>query len=575
MNVEITKEMYEAVGGRNGINFKPWDVGGEESVRWSSTSINLQRYSTKSVESLRQLLASQQVKGSHRALQDLTVWLEAAKVGPGLAKCKNVKQFASLVYEYMQRQPKFRLYEKDEKRGVWHPYYLSNIQYTPRSESRGGVTPAHTTLTLCWSELGVVESATEVFHDGDVRNLTVPAALQGKGYVPESPALLKTYQSDLAFYQEHYDKVGRQFLATGVGTTNLDDVGSWCSKTVVLSRDGAASQLVVDIVHESDEKQKRDRDHIDYTFWQHKSLLDAEEGSDDSLDDVGPNDADLSVDGEDIPVEVPVFPLLPMFDLRRHLRMRVHVSNLTEYVYDERLGDKLVLPTEVRDLVSLLISDKSEFRDIVKGKGGGAVILCAGPPGCGKTLTSEVYAEVMKKPLYSVQCSQLGTNEEELEKHLLLVFARAQRWDAILLLDEADVYVAARGNDLRQNAIVGVFLRVLEYYSGVLFMTTNRSDLVDDAITSRCLARIDYAVPTREDQARIWNVLAKLSGIALAPGLVDDITRKYPVLSGRDVKQLLKLASKVMASRGESKLTLKTVEFVKRFKPTPGDGKVG
>src|SRR3546814_2642760 len=53
-------------------------------------------------------------------------------------------------------------------------------------------------------------------------------------------------------------------------------------------------------------------------------------------------------------------------------------------------------------------------------------------------------------------------------------------------LDEADVYIRCRDNDLEHNAIVAEFLRTLEYFNGLLFMTTNRINDVDDAILSRC-----------------------------------------------------------------------------------------
>src|SRR4029077_12394612 len=175
---------------------------------------------------------------------------------------------------------------------------------------------------------------------------------------------------------------------------------------------------------------------------------------DEDSEDIKPGDED---DEPLPPPDVPLFPVVPVFDLRRHMRLRVHISNLTEYVYDTSLSNKLVLPQDQRSLVDMLVSHKGGFSDVIKGKGGGAIILCAGIPGTGKTLTSEVYAEAEQRPLYSVQCSQLGTKPDDLETELLKVFVRAQRWNAILLLDEADVYVSKRGSDLMQNAIVGVF----------------------------------------------------------------------------------------------------------------------
>ena len=147
------------------------------------------------------------------------------------------------------------------------------------------------------------------------------------------------------------------------------------------------------------------------------------------------------------------------------------------------------------------------------------------------------------------------------------ILQRASRWDAIMLLDEADVYVHERGNDLIQNAIVGVFLRVLEYHSSVLFLTSNRPDLVDDAIASRCVARINYKYPSKENQVKIWKVLAKVSSIKISKKEYVAFAEKHPHISGRDVKNLLKLAS-LISSVKKQPITFKLLEYVLKFKPT-------
>ena len=194
-------------------------------------------------------------------------------------------------------------------------------------------------------------------------------------------------------------------------------------------------------------------------------------------------------------------------------------------------------------------------------------IILLGPPGTGKTLTAEVYAEVMARPLYSVQTSQLGTDPNKLEDELLKTFTRSQRWNAILLLDEADVYVHTRGNSLKQNAIVGVFLRVLEYYHGVMFLATNRGQDVDDAIASRCIARIEYTIPSKEDQRKIWSVMNEVMGAKLTPEVMDKIVANHPFLSGRDIKNLLKLG-KLVSEAQKKEISADVIDFVKRFKPT-------
>jgi len=183
------------------------------------------------------------------------------------------------------------------------------------------------------------------------------------------------------------------------------------------------------------------------------------------------------------------------------------------------------------------------------------------------TVTAEVFAEFKERPLYTIQCSQLGTSPEKVEANLAVALARANRWNAILLLDEADVYIRKRGADLEQNAIVGVFLRLLEFASCILFMTTNLPDNVDDAIASRCIARLHYGPPTVEDQVKIWMVLSRLNGIPLTEGDARSFARRHPAISGRDVKNLLKLASFVAQAEGKP-LTLETLEYVLQFKPT-------
>lgn len=104
----------------------------------------------------------------------------------------------------------------------------------------------------------------------------------------------------------------------------------------------------------------------------------------------------------------------------------------------------------------------------------------------GKTCTAECIAELVKKPLYPITCGDLGSTAEEVEKNLKKHFTLASTWDCVMLLDEADVFLAKRKTeDLHRNSIVSVFLRMLEYYKGLLFLTTNRVGAFDEAFKSR------------------------------------------------------------------------------------------
>ncbi|KAK7702982.1 hypothetical protein SLS57_011117 [Botryosphaeria dothidea] len=145
--------------------------------------------------------------------------------------------------------------------------------------------------------------------------------------------------------------------------------------------------------------------------------------------------------------------------------------------------------------------------DIVRGKGRGLILLLHGVPGVGKTSTAETVAQSLGKPLLPIVCGDLGTTPENVEKALSEIFRLAQHWDCVLLLDEADVFLAQRTErDLEQNALVSVFLRKLEWFSGILFLTTNRVGVIDEAFKSRIHMTLYYPALTLEQTVDIWKM---------------------------------------------------------------------
>ena len=168
------------------------------------------------------------------------------------------------------------------------------------------------------------------------------------------------------------------------------------------------------------------------------------------------------------------------------------------------------------------------------------------------TLTAEIYAEVVQRPLYKINAGQLGMDAETVEKELEIVLRRAERWGAVSLIDEADVYIRTRGNDMHHNAIVAVFLRTFEYFSGLMFLTTNRSADVDDAIVSRMIATFKYEPPDEKQSSELWAILGKQYGFQFNEKQVAALVAKYPLLPGRDIKELLKLVSKYCKKRNKA-----------------------
>ena len=75
---------------------------------------------------------------------------------------------------------------------------------------------------------------------------------------------------------------------------------------------------------------------------------------------------------------------------------------------------------------------------------------------------------MLKKPLYSVTSGELGTNVDNLEQKLVHILEIAEKLNAVVLIDEADVFMEKRTTDnIKRNAMVGVFLRLLERYNSI------------------------------------------------------------------------------------------------------------
>ncbi len=165
------------------------------------------------------------------------------------------------------------------------------------------------------------------------------------------------------------------------------------------------------------------------------------------------------------------------------------MSRLRDVVWNDDAFRALVLGDRQKKLIHALVrehaSESNGFDDVIVGKGRGLIGLLAGTPGCGKTLTAEAVAETTRKPLYAVSAGELGTTPESVESRLKRVLELAQMWDAVLLLDEAEVFLQQRDvTNVKRNALVSIFLRQLEYYQGILILTTNMPEQCDAAFES-------------------------------------------------------------------------------------------
>jgi len=195
----------------------------------------------------------------------------------------------------------------------------------------------------------------------------------------------------------------------------------------------------------------------------------------------------------------------------------------------------------IRKICSSSVSHNQNSIDFIDSKGGGNVFLLHGEPGTGKTLTAEAISELLERPLYKINISEFDSLKE-LEHGMELSLRYAERWNATLLVDEADVALEKRDStNIERNAIVAVFLRLIEYYSGTMFLTSNRANEFDEAFKSRITFAIHYTKPVSKVKFKIWkNLLDNVSHNITD----DDIeTLSEYNINGRQIKNIITTAS--------------------------------
>ncbi|MFC3606384.1 ATP-binding protein [Stutzerimonas tarimensis] len=422
-------------------------------------------------------------------------------------------------------------------------YLVSRIDFTPPGDEEAG----RILIELKANAMARIVSLTLQIVERDILGKSVPEIFLAKGFLKETRELITAYDLSTGYFFEWRSDYGRQFSASGTGVFAEDPTAThrsndWARKDlVVLSSSGGSARLVNDeeILKERALVQDASGDLLGKYLRKAGRSMRYDEGVEKTMESLQ----------ADIPAgtfsELPVHAYILMFHLELHHHLWVHVDDMQPYEYQPDLKQKLILPPEQTDLIDILTAEMDVLMDdIVEGKSGGTTVLCAGPPGVGKTLTAEVYSEIIKRPLYRVHSGQLGLSVAEMEQTLKATLTRAQRWGAVMLIDEADVYIKRRDDNITANAVVGVFLRVLEYFNGLLFLTTNRVDDIDEAVISRCIALIRYHPPGVEDRRRIWRVMTEQFGLQVEPALLDRLAVIFPEASGRDIKGLSKLVSK-------------------------------
>lgn len=456
------------------------------------------------------------------------------QANPLLTKIKSVGALKEAMLLCLRQLPHCWVFRFDKELQHWLPYVVERVN----EETGGRYSTPHVRLTLVAWRLGQRKEMNVDFYHRDLRGKNLAQILEAAEVRLETEELLREQARHMETYERFHRQTGEQFVGNGWVQTS-DSENSWKPETYRVPEDADPPALMVmDHLHHL--KESEPERMADVSQWN-------EEGKE---------------------AELPLHPLVYVYDLVGHAEVIAHVADLKPYQYRDEIERCLVIPQETRNLLTVLRQAlRLQDRDVVSGKAGGCLILLKGDPGLGKTLTAQVFAEQNHRPLYELQCSQLGISPPEVEENLHDALLRARRWNAILLINEADVFVCARGSDIVQNAIVGVFLRLLENLSGVCFLTTNMGTAIDDAINSRALVHLEYKYPDANERTELFRIQSQIQRLDAPETAYEKFAQKHE-LSGRDVRQLVKLA-KLLRLQGGKTVTQEDLEWALQWRQKP------
>jgi hypothetical protein len=240
-----------------------------------------------------------------------------------------------------------------------------------------------------------------------------------------------------------------------------------------------------------------------------------------------------------------------------------HCSELNTFEYQANAFDCLVLDKEKKHIIKAMINNRNmEFDDFISDKGNNTIFLLSGPPGVGKSLTAEATSEYLNLPLYRINVGDLGTNSERMESILSDIFKLTERWGAIILVDEVDIFLEERCDfNIVHNAMVSTFMKVLDYNNSIIFLTTNRLTNIDSAVKSRINLLLNYKVMPRKDKKDVWSKLLTKWEIGLTKDTITELAR-YDI-NGREIRNFIKT---VMSIHKEDKTDVTDESFLKCMK---------
>jgi SpoVK/Ycf46/Vps4 family AAA+-type ATPase len=254
-------------------------------------------------------------------------------------------------------------------------------------------------------------------------------------------------------------------------------------------------------------------------------------------------------------------PTVHGYDVNEHRWRKLLVIKTAPVVWNKSSFEQLILDQDDKDHLTAAVKSmisNGHVDNIIGGKGDGLKLLFFGRPGSGKTFAAEAIAELTERPLYRINCGDIGTTVENATRYLKSIFHVINNWECVVLLDDADVFLEPRSpSDIERNALVSVFIRFLENYHGILILKSNRVVTFDEAFRSRIHFRMRFAALDADARETIWRgiicSLHETKVIVEIDELLDHASSLAGyTLNGRQIENTARAATRFANFRGET-----------------------
>ncbi|SPP63961.1 AAA family ATPase [Nitrospira lenta] len=227
-----------------------------------------------------------------------------------------------------------------------------------------------------------------------------------------------------------------------------------------------------------------------------------------------------------------------------------------------RRMDEVVLTPEAKQVVEDVLEQHNRG-DVLRSYGmrpSDRLLFC-GPPGCGKTVTAEVIATELDRPLAlirldSVVSSYLGETAANLRK----VFDFIESISTVALFDEFDALGKERADASEHGElkrVVNAVLQMLDAYQGksLIIAATNHEGILDSAIWRRFEEVVVFPPPSGKETVELLGL--KSRGVRRDFEANDKkVLTLFKGRSHADIERILRRAIKEMILKGQEFLSI-------------------